>query len=139
MPDAEEQIRRAIEEGKFDNLPGKGQAPSPGSKPIRGPGMAAGESCAKNQRVLPALDRKTQRDRGADPISACISETCPRMAQAGFQDGLPASSIKQSGPEALEKFKNRLAEINRLHPTYNLRRQQRNCKCHNSPSTANWN
>ena len=70
---AERKIQDAIEEGLFDNLPGRGQPLDLSVNPFEPPGMRAVNRILKQNRVLPPwllLEQEIEASRGSGPGDA---------------------------------------------------------------------
>ena len=120
MPDAEEQIRRAIEAGKFDNLPGKGKPLHLDQNPFEDPDWRLANHVLKTSGFsLPWIEKRNEIEALIQSARASLMRAQEKRKEA-VQDGLPVLSVNAAWNEALEKFKEQLAEINRLILTYNL-------------------
>lgn len=120
MPDAEEQIRRAIAEGKFDNLPGKGKPLHLDQNPFEDPDWRLANHVLKTSGFsLPWIEKRNEIEALIQSARTSLMRAQEKRREA-VQDDLPASSVNAAWTEALEKFKEELAEINRLILSYNL-------------------
>jgi len=120
VPDAEEQIRRAIEAGKFDNLPGKGKPLHLDQNPFEDPDWRLANHVLKTSGFsLPWIEKRNEIEALIQSARASLMRAQEKRREA-VQDGLPVLSVNAAWNEALEKFKEQLAEINRLILTYNL-------------------
>jgi len=120
VPDAEEQIRRAIAEGKFDNLPGKGKPLHLDQNPFEDPDWRLANHVLKTSGFsLPWIEKRNEIEALIQSARTSLMRAQEKRREA-VQDDLPASSVNAAWTEALEKFKDELAEINRLILSYNL-------------------
>lgn len=120
VPNAEEQIRRAIEEGKFDNLPGKGKPLHLDQNPFEDPDWRLANHVLKTSGfALPWIEKRNEIEALIQSARASLKRAQEKRRKA-IRDGLPASSVHAAWDGALEKFKEQLAEINRLILSYNL-------------------
>lgn len=120
MPDAEEQIRRAIAEGKFDNLPGKGKPLHLDQNPFEDPDWRLANHVLKTSGFsLPWIEKRNEIEALIQSARTSLMRAQEKRREA-VQDDLPALSVNAAWTEALEKFKDELAEINRLILSYNL-------------------
>jgi DnaJ homolog subfamily C member 28 len=120
VPNAEEQIRRAIEEGKFENLPGKGKPLHLDENPFEEPEWRLANHVLKTSGFsLPWIEKRNEIEALIHSTRASLLHAQETRRQA-LQDGLPALSADAAWNEALEKFRHQLAEINRLILSYNL-------------------
>lgn len=120
MPDAEEQIRRAIEEGKFDNLPGKGKPLHLDQNPFEDPDWRLANHVLKTSGFsLPWIEKRNEIETLIQSARASLMRAQEKRREA-VQDGQQVLSVNAAWNEALEKFKEQLAEINRRILSYNL-------------------
>lgn len=120
MSTVEEQIRRAIEEGLFDNLPGKGKPLSLEQNPFEDPEWRLAHHLLRSHGfTLPWIERRRE-------IEALIQYTRNELRlaatwhRASNKDATPAAQSKNEWEHAVELFRQRVAEINRQILTYNL-------------------
>ena len=121
MPNIEEQSRKAMAEGKFDNLPGKG-------KPIRldetnphaDPEWELAYHMLKEAGyTLPWIE--IIREIEADITSARQELKCAwDWQQAALSEHQPAAVIQAEWERALAAFKNQLTRLNKRIRDYNL-------------------
>ena len=120
MPSAEEQIRRAIEEGKLDNLPGKGKPLDLEQNPFEDPEWRLANHVLKTSGVsLPWIEKRSEIEALIHSERASLKRSQERRREA-IQDGLPAHFITAAWNEALGNTREQVAEINRLILSYNL-------------------
>ena len=120
MPNSEEQIRRAIEEGKFENLPGKGKPLNLEQNPFEDPEWRLANHVLKTSGFsLPWIEKRSEIDALIHSARTLLKRSYEWREQ-GLKEGLPASFVMAEWNKALEKFREQAAEINRLILTYNL-------------------
>jgi DnaJ homolog subfamily C member 28 len=120
VPNAEEQIRRAIEEGKFDNLPGKGKPLHLEENPFEDPEWRLANHALKSSGFsLPWIEKRGEIEALIDLARTSLKRSDDRRQQA-LKEGMPASSVMAEWNKAMEKFREQAAEINRLILSYNL-------------------
>ncbi|NUQ39034.1 MAG: DUF1992 domain-containing protein [Caldilineales bacterium] len=111
----EEKIRAAMEQGEFDNLPGKG-------KPLRDPRnpfLAADQQLAhdllrNSGHTLPWLDDRKEIDQRIAAAHQALQQAHTRYRQA-----TPAQETAWEA--AVQRFAQEIIEINRLIDIYNLK------------------
>lgn len=120
MANIEELIRKAIEAGKFEDLPGAGKPLQLDTNPFEDPEWRLANHVLKNAGyTLPWLEKR--RD-----IEAALAATRSDLRRARLwqdearQRGLGPSEIDQHWQQAVEKFKQQIVEINKRISTYNL-------------------
>ena len=120
MPNAEEQIRRAMEEGKFDNLPGKGKPLHLEQNPFEDPEWRLANHVLKTSGFsLPWIEKRGEIEALIHSARASLKRS-DEWRKHVEDEGLPASFITAEWNKAVGKFREQLAEINRLILTYNL-------------------
>ena len=120
MNQAEDQIRRAMEEGQFDNLPGKGKPLRLDENPFEDPEWRLAHHVLRNSSfTLPWIEAR--RDLEAAILSA--RQTLRRSwawRQAALAEGQPSQIVQAEWVRAVETFRRQVEEINRDILTYNL-------------------
>jgi DnaJ family protein C protein 28 len=120
VPNAEEQIRRAIEEGRFDNLPGKGKPLNLEENPFEAPEWRLAYHVLKNSGFsLPWIEKRGEIEALIEAERSSLKRMHEWSRQA-FMEGLPASFVTAEWNKAVGKFREQAAEINRLILSYNL-------------------
>jgi DnaJ family protein C protein 28 len=120
MPNIEEHLRKAIEEGKFDNLPGKGKPLRIGENPNADPEWALAYHLIKESGYsLPWIE--TIRD-----IEIDIEKARQDLQHAWkwriiyLSADLPDEKASAEWVRALEAFKDKLPALNQRIRDYNL-------------------
>ena len=120
MPNAEEQIRRAIEEGKFDNLPGKGKPLHLEENPFEDPEWRLANHVLKSSGfTLPWIEKRGEIEALIENARSALKRSDEWRRQA-LSEGKPAPFVSAEWNKAVEKFREQAAEINRLILSYNL-------------------
>jgi DnaJ homolog subfamily C member 28 len=117
MPNIEEQIRRAIEEGSFDNLPGQGRPLNLEEDPFEDPDWRLANHILCNAGFsLPWIE--SRREIEADLEAA---RTALAQAWADYRAGMPNPGMfLRRWEQAQDIFRQAVAEINRRIAGYNL-------------------
>jgi DnaJ family protein C protein 28 len=120
VPNAEEQIRRAIEEGKFDNLPGKGKPLRLDQNPFEDPEWRLANHVLRTSGFsLPWIEKRGEIETLIHSARASLKRSAEWRQQATKQ-GLPADLITAEWNKAAGLFREQAVEINRLIISYNL-------------------
>ena len=120
MPNIEDHIRKAIEEGKFDDLPGKG-------KPIRwddNPFVEADWQLAFRMLrnagfALPWMDARKEIEAQLEAARAALKRAW-EWKQIAMTDGQPPAFLEEEWQRALGVYREQIAEINHRIFDYNL-------------------
>jgi len=120
VPNTEEQIRRAIEEGKFDNLPAKGKPLHLEQNPFEDPEWRLANHVLKTSGFsLPWIEKRGEIEALLHSARASLKRSAEWREQA-LKEGLPASFVTTEWNKAAGLFRERATEINRLILSYNL-------------------
>jgi DnaJ family protein C protein 28 len=120
MPNIEDHVRKAIEEGKFDDLPGKG-------KPIRwddNPFVEADWQLAFRMLrnagfALPWMDARKEIESQLEAARAALKRAWD-WKQTAMTAGQPPDFVEDEWQRALDAFREQIAEINHHIFDYNL-------------------
>ncbi|MCI0521589.1 MAG: DUF1992 domain-containing protein [Chloroflexi bacterium] len=116
---AEEQIRRAMEEGQFDNLPGKGQPLKLEDNPFADPEWSlAHDALRKGGFTLPWIETRREIEAELAEARAALRGAW-EWRQSAAQDYAP-HFIQGEWQRARRQFEQRIAAINRRIAAYNL-------------------
>ena len=114
MPDVEDQIQKARDDGEFDNLRGKG-------KPFIHLDSDVLEHLLKEQGFQPAwLAREREIRQKIEVAEQAIRRTYEWVMQAWSVGGLDRRFAQEEWRKAQRIFAERLNEINQLIKTFNL-------------------
>ena len=120
MPNTEEQIRRAIEEGKFDNLPGKGKPIDLEQNPFEDPEWRLANHALKASGFsLPWIEKRGEIEALIHSARTSLTRSLEWREQA-LIEGWPASIVTAEWNKAVKILREQTAEINRLILSYNL-------------------
>ncbi len=116
----DEQIRRAMEEGQFDDLPGKGAPLDLTANPHEDPAWRlAFQALRSSGHTLPWIERRQQ-------IEADYAAACQSLGRAWEWQASPKAQKEPRGfvqgewRRALNDFREKIAELNRRIFSYNL-------------------
>jgi DnaJ family protein C protein 28 len=120
MAKIDDHIRKAIEEGKFDNLPGKGQ-------PLRWEQDAnedpdwrlAYHLLRSNGFSLPWIETRREIEESLAATHQALARAWKWRAQA-LASLQPAALVEQEWQRALRAFRSQIAEVNQRIFNYNL-------------------
>ncbi len=117
----EEQIRRAIEDGQFDNLPGKGKPLNLDENPLEDPEWRLANKVLQDGGfTLPWIeDRKEIEARLAAAVAALSKAWLRRRSD--LDAGRTPSLVGAEWKRAEETFRSECTEINKQIFTYNLK------------------
>jgi DnaJ family protein C protein 28 len=116
----EEQIRRAMEDGQFDNLPGKGKPLNLDENPFEDPEWHLANKVLRDGGFsLPWIEsRKEIEARLEDALAALSKAWLTRGSDLG--SGYTLSQVDAEWKRAEDTFRSESAEINKLIFLYNL-------------------
>ncbi len=111
--DIEEQIRRAMEDGQFDHLPGKGKPLQLDENPYEDPGWRLAHHLLRNNGFsLPWIERRREIETELDSARSSL-----RQAFANWQEGkapqVPAIRLNEEWHRAVESFRQRITDLNK--------------------------
>ncbi len=113
MINAEEQIRRAIQEGQFDNLPGKGKSLRLDDHPFEDPEWRLAHHLLRsNGFTLPWIERRREIEAAILAARGAL-RTAAEWQSAAQQDTANAARQQPEWQKAVERFRQQVAEINR--------------------------
>ena len=120
MTDIEEVIRRAMEAGEFDNLPGMGKPLHLEENPFEDPELrAAHHILSSSGFTLPWIETRREIEAMTQSARDEIQRSWA-WRKTALADRLNLSFIEAEWSRALEQFRERVAEINRRIQSYNL-------------------
>lgn len=120
MPNAEEQIRRAMDEGKFNDLPGKGKPLDLEQNPFEDPEWRMANHVLKSSGFsLPWIEKRNEIEALIQSARADLKRAREERTRA-IQSGMPEHTSRTVWIMAQGKFRGQAAEINRLIRGYNL-------------------
>lgn len=120
MTGIEEHIRRAIEQGKFDNLPGEGKPLTLDDNPYEDPEWRmAYRMLRESGYSLPWIE---SRKEISDQLSAARSglKRAWEWRRRNLTESQPDGSVDEQWQRAVRAFYEKIAQINQQISTYNL-------------------
>jgi DnaJ family protein C protein 28 len=120
MPDIEEQIRRAMQEGKFNDLPGKGKPLKLEDDPHAAPEWQLAFRILKEAGFsLPWIESLKEIEADIEAAREGLRQAWAwrRRAEA---EGQPGEFIRQEWERAVQRFQERVAVINKRIRDVNL-------------------
>jgi DnaJ homolog subfamily C member 28 len=116
----EDQIRRAMEEGQFNNLPGKGKPLDLEENPFEDPEWRAANRMLQNAGfTLPWLENKKSIEADLQEARQQLSRAWKRRQEAILKNR-PYSIVESEWQRAVNLFQEKTAEINKRIFSYNL-------------------
>jgi DnaJ family protein C protein 28 len=120
MPSIEEQIRKAMEEGKFNNLPGKGKPLRLEENPLEDPDWRIAYHVLRSGGfTLPWIETRQEIERGLAVARQGLKRSWDWREKALSAGGL-TPSIEAEWRRARELFAAQIAAINKQIFSYNL-------------------
>lgn len=121
MSKAEDQIRRAMEEGQFDNLPGKGKPMHLEDNPFEDPEWRLAYHVLRSSGFsMPWIEARRQLEAAILSARQALRR-CSAWRQAALAEGQPSQLVQAEWEQAVEAFRRQVDEINRDILTYNLK------------------
>lgn len=116
----EEQIRRAMQEGKFDNLPGKGKPLPVEENPFEDPEWRMAYHMLRSSGyTLPWIELRNEIEAEAKAAAEDLARTW-NWRQGALQRSAPPGPVETEWLRAVARFKARIESVNRQIFTYNL-------------------
>lgn len=120
MSHIDEAIRKAIEDGQFDNLPGKGKPLKLEHNPFENPEWRLAYSVLKNSGfTLPWIEERQEIEEAIDKAQAALTRAWDYHRRARERNQ-PEALIHNEWQRAVEAYQARIAEINPRILRYNL-------------------
>ena len=116
----DEQVRKAMEEGKFDNLPGKGQPLKLEDNPFVDPDWALANDMLKNGGYAPEF---IERREGIELELAQARELLARTwqwKQRALKEGEPKDMVEAEWGRVERIFREQIKKLNKKIIDYNL-------------------
>ncbi len=120
MPDIEDAIEKAIQAGKFDNLPGKGKPLSLDENPHADPEWRLAHHVLKTGGFsLPWIEARKEIEAAVDQARQALRWTWEwRMQRLALQPGDP--QVEPEWQRAVQVFGEQVSQLNRQIRDYNL-------------------
>jgi len=120
MSNIEDHIHQAMEDGKFDNLPGKGKPLNLDDNPLADPEWRMAHHMLQSSGfTLPWIEKRQEIDAGLEQARQDLQRAWDWHSQAA-RKGLPPAQAEREWQRALERFQAQVAEINKKLFSYNL-------------------
>ena len=120
MSNIEDHIHQAMQEGKFDDLPGKGRPLNLDDNPLADPEWRMAHHMLQSSGfTLPWIEKRQEIDAALDKARQELRRAWEWRARAA-QGGIPPSQAEREWQHALERFRAQVAEINKKLFSYNL-------------------
>jgi len=120
MNSLEEQIRKAIEEGKFDDLPGKGKPLHLDDNPHADPDWALAYHVLQSSGyTLPWIETRKEIEADLEAERASLRRAW-EWKQRALEQGKPESLVEAEWGRALVAFCEHIESLNQRIKTYNL-------------------
>jgi len=117
MPDIEDQIRRAMEEGRFENLSGQGHPLNLEENPFEDPEWRLANHILRNAGFsLPWIERRREVEADIESARVALAQAWASCQTSEMNPTLAQERWKQD--QAV--FRDAIAEINRRIFSYNL-------------------
>ena len=120
MSKAEDQIRRAMEEGQFDNLPGKGKPLRLDDNPFEDPEWRLAHHVLRSSGfTLPWIEARRELEAAIQSARQALRRSWA-WRQAALAEGQPPQLVGSEWERSVEAFRRQVDQINRDILTYNL-------------------
>jgi DnaJ family protein C protein 28 len=117
---AEEAIRQAMQEGKFDNLPGKGKPLKLDENPLADPEWRLAYKILKDGGfTLPWIETRREIEADLERAHAALKRSW-NWRQAALAQGQPVSQVDPEWQRAAQAFQDFVKAINQRIQAYNL-------------------
>ena len=120
MSNIEEHIRKAMEEGKFDKLPGKGKPLHMNENPFEDPGWQMANHMLKDGGfTLPWIEKRAEIDSLLETARQGLSRSWQWRLSA-LESDQPARWVEAEWQKAVQAFREQVTAINKKIFSYNL-------------------
>jgi DnaJ family protein C protein 28 len=117
MPNIDEHIRRAMEEGKFDNLPGKGKPLRLEDDSLEDPGWRTAHRMLRNAGYsLPWIETRKELEADHEQARADLRRAWEWRQSTPADDPMG----KEEWARAVNRFRERVEALNKKIAVYNL-------------------
>jgi DnaJ family protein C protein 28 len=125
MPNIEDHLRRAIEEGKFDDLPGKGKPIRWDDNPFVEPDWQLAFRMLRGAGfALPWMETRKEIETQLEAARASLKRAWEwrraNARQPALAAGQPPTFVEDEWQRALDAFREQIAEVNQRIFDYNL-------------------
>lgn len=120
MPDIDDAIRKAMEEGKFDNLPGQGKPLRLDENPHEDPAWRTAHHLLRNSGFsLPWIALRHEIETETETARQALRRAWD-WRNAALERGQTSPAVAAEWQRALEAFRQQAGRINRKISDYNL-------------------
>ena len=120
MKSIEEQIRKAMEEGQFQNLKGKGKPLNLDDNPYADPDWKLAHHVIKSSGfTLPWIENRQEIDRESQALQIALQRAW-EWRQDAHERKLPPDLVEGEWQRALQVFHSRVEQLNKKIRSYNL-------------------
>ena len=120
MSNIEDHIHQAMQEGKFDDLPGKGKPLNLDDNPLSDPEWRMAHHMLQSSGfTLPWIEKRQEIESGLEIARQELRRAWEWRGRAA-QGGIPPAQAEREWQRALERFQSRVVEINKKLFSYNL-------------------
>ena len=120
MPTVDEHIQQAMQEGKFDNLPGKGKPLNLDENPLADPEWRMAHHVLQSSGfTLPWIEKRQEIDATLEKARQELRRSWEWRSRAALA-GIPPSQAEREWQRALERFQEQVTAINKKLFSYNL-------------------
>ncbi len=120
MPDIEDHIRKAIEDGQFANLPGKGKPLHLDDNPYIDPEWRLAHHLLKSSGfTLPWIEKRQELSDTIEAARAALTRSWS-WRQTALAEAQPAAQVEAEWQRAQETFRGQILALNKQILTYNL-------------------
>lgn len=120
MSNIEEHIRRAMEQGKFDNLPGKGKPLNLNENPLEDPDWRLAHQMLRSGGFsLPWIETYREIEKELDNASQSLARTWA-WRQASRSGEETPDELEFEWQRAVKRFRQKITAINERISSYNL-------------------
>jgi DnaJ homolog subfamily C member 28 len=120
MSNIEDHIDKAIQEGKFENLPGKGKPLNLDENPLADPEWRMAHHMIQSSGyTLPWIEKRQEIDASLEKARQELRRSWAWRSQAADRRAPPAQAVRD-WQCALERFRGQVGEINQKIFSYNL-------------------
>jgi len=120
MPKIDEHIRQAQQEGKFENLPGKGQPLHLDENPLEDPDWRLASHILRSSGfTLPWIEARREIEEEVEEARAALTRAW-NWRNAGLAENQPFDQVEAEWKRALHTFVSQIGNLNRRIRDYNL-------------------
>jgi DnaJ family protein C protein 28 len=120
MSNIEEHIRRAMEEGLFEDLPGKGKPLRLDDDSLEDPEWRMANRIMRNSGFsLPWIEKNREIETALETARATLRR-CWVWSQASNKEGYSTAFVEEEWQKAVAKFRDEIQSINQQIASYNL-------------------